>query len=434
MRDRVSTKILDNGAVRYGVYDETGQLLRYEYIKLEDEPDVEGTLLNKANLLTDETAAALGLESADPTVNEAFRQISTPQAGTGTLYVYCKDEAGAPVSGCVVQIGEELAVTGASGAVKYFLAPGSYSVAIRSPIDYGAESQTVSVTVALSEIASAEATIQDSLGGVTEAEITSSLTAAFSNRVVSADVFGVGGGGSGAYANAFSSNYPLGVASGGAGGKTATKMDILTTDIFQILIGSGGAPVSQSGYKQVDVSGNKGGTTSVKTSDGEIILSAPGGGGGAGKAGYGGNHVSGASGGSGSGGASTTGPEVGEGGVDGTDGGDTSGASGGTGQGTSTRAFGDTDGKLFASAGGSVAVYFSAVVGSCGPGGGQGVGVAFVSKQPNELVFAHDATTPGSGGGAAVISTTNSNAGSSYGIASGAGADGIVIFRWEVAA
>lgn len=72
MKDRVSTKILDNGAVRYGVYDETGQLLRYEYIKLEDEPDEEGTLLNKANLLTDETAAALGLASDDSTVNEAF--------------------------------------------------------------------------------------------------------------------------------------------------------------------------------------------------------------------------------------------------------------------------------------------------------------------------------------------------------------------------
>lgn len=76
MRDRISTKILDNGATRYGVYDEDGNLLRYEYIKLEDEPDEEGTILNKANLLTDETAAALGLESEDPTVNGAFVQLN----------------------------------------------------------------------------------------------------------------------------------------------------------------------------------------------------------------------------------------------------------------------------------------------------------------------------------------------------------------------
>ena len=43
MKDRISTKILENGAVRYGIYDEAGALLRYEYIKLEDEPEVEGT-------------------------------------------------------------------------------------------------------------------------------------------------------------------------------------------------------------------------------------------------------------------------------------------------------------------------------------------------------------------------------------------------------
>ena len=79
MRDRVSTKILDNGATRYGVYDEDGNLLRYEYIKLEDEPDEEGTILNKANLLTDETAALLGLDQENPTVNEAFEALAPAQ-------------------------------------------------------------------------------------------------------------------------------------------------------------------------------------------------------------------------------------------------------------------------------------------------------------------------------------------------------------------
>ena len=37
-----------------------------------DSPTVEGTALNKANLLTDATATQLGLTSADPTVNEAL--------------------------------------------------------------------------------------------------------------------------------------------------------------------------------------------------------------------------------------------------------------------------------------------------------------------------------------------------------------------------
>ena len=38
----------------------------------------EGTPLNKATLLTDDTAAMLGLTSADPTVDEAFAQVPTP--------------------------------------------------------------------------------------------------------------------------------------------------------------------------------------------------------------------------------------------------------------------------------------------------------------------------------------------------------------------
>ena len=59
MKDRQPTQILDNGAIRYGIYDEAGQLLRYEYMKREDAPTVEGTPLNKANLLSDATAAKI---------------------------------------------------------------------------------------------------------------------------------------------------------------------------------------------------------------------------------------------------------------------------------------------------------------------------------------------------------------------------------------
>lgn len=67
MRDRESTKILGNGAVRYGVYDETGTLLRYEYIKLEDEPSVAGSLYNRANVLPDPVCEQLGLaDTSEP--------------------------------------------------------------------------------------------------------------------------------------------------------------------------------------------------------------------------------------------------------------------------------------------------------------------------------------------------------------------------------
>lgn len=85
MKDRVSTKVLQNGALRYGIYDEAGKLVRYEYIKPEDEPIEEGTLLNKKNLLSDLTAMAYGLPtSAVP--DDVFRLITsmvTPPSGGG---------------------------------------------------------------------------------------------------------------------------------------------------------------------------------------------------------------------------------------------------------------------------------------------------------------------------------------------------------------
>ena len=54
MRDRIPTRLLGNGAVRYGLYNEDGNLVQYVYIRPEDEPTQEGTPLNKAVLLSDE--------------------------------------------------------------------------------------------------------------------------------------------------------------------------------------------------------------------------------------------------------------------------------------------------------------------------------------------------------------------------------------------
>ena len=45
--DRVPYNVLANGAIRYGVYDSEGNLLRYEYMKREDEPIAIGTDINK---------------------------------------------------------------------------------------------------------------------------------------------------------------------------------------------------------------------------------------------------------------------------------------------------------------------------------------------------------------------------------------------------
>ena len=90
MRDRLSTKILSNGATRYGVYDETGNLLRYEYIKLEDEPTVEGDLFSKANMLPDSIPAALGLKMSNPQVKDALNVL----ANVGNLHVWERVQSG----------------------------------------------------------------------------------------------------------------------------------------------------------------------------------------------------------------------------------------------------------------------------------------------------------------------------------------------------
>lgn len=90
MRDRVSTKILDNGATRYGVYDEDGKLLRYEYIKLEDEPSTEGDFFNKANMLPDSIPKLLGLKMENPQVKDALNVL----ANVGNLHVWERVQSG----------------------------------------------------------------------------------------------------------------------------------------------------------------------------------------------------------------------------------------------------------------------------------------------------------------------------------------------------
>ena len=90
MKDRVSTKILNNGATRYGVYDETGKLLRYEYIKLEDEPSTEGDFFNKANMLPDHIPALLGLKMDNPQVKDALNVL----ANIGNLHVWERVQSG----------------------------------------------------------------------------------------------------------------------------------------------------------------------------------------------------------------------------------------------------------------------------------------------------------------------------------------------------
>lgn len=89
MKDRQPTKVLSNGAIRYGIYNADGTLDHYEYMKREDAPTVEGTPLNKANLLSDATAQKIWPDAktrpADPTVNDALSKLSQGTARVGDI-------------------------------------------------------------------------------------------------------------------------------------------------------------------------------------------------------------------------------------------------------------------------------------------------------------------------------------------------------------
>lgn len=98
MKDRQPTQVLANGAIRYGIYGVDGTLDRYEYMKREDEPTIEGTPLNKANLLSDVTENKIWNNKekpTDPTVNDALYELSKGTARIGDISMTARGDRSA---------------------------------------------------------------------------------------------------------------------------------------------------------------------------------------------------------------------------------------------------------------------------------------------------------------------------------------------------
>lgn len=95
MKDRQPTKVLANGAIRYGIYREDGTLDHYEYMKREDAPTVEGTPLNKANLLSDEAVTKIWSNADtrpdDPSVSEALVEVKKGTARIGDIKMTARE-------------------------------------------------------------------------------------------------------------------------------------------------------------------------------------------------------------------------------------------------------------------------------------------------------------------------------------------------------
>lgn len=95
MKDRQPTKVLANGAIRYGIYNADETLNRYEYMKREDAPTVEGTPLNKANLLSDEAVVKIWSNADtrpnDPSVSEALMEVKKGTARIGDIKMTARE-------------------------------------------------------------------------------------------------------------------------------------------------------------------------------------------------------------------------------------------------------------------------------------------------------------------------------------------------------
>ena len=219
-------------------------------------------------------------------------------------------------------------------------------------------------------------------------------TLTFTEEPPRIDVFLVGGGGSGSI-TAWS-NYDG--ASGGGGGYTTTANNIVVSisNEYAIVIGEGGARTT------VGVgAGNDGKSSSA------FGASAAGGKGG-------GNYAGGAGGSGGGNGEWREGKKAGPGGSDGSDGGPSEEQNpiGSRGQGTTTREFGESNGKLYAGGGGGSGLNVGiSAKGGIG-GGGDGSNDIGSDGTPN---------TGGGGGGSGRKAATG-NVGS-------AGGSGIVVIR-----
>lgn len=234
------------------------------------------------------------------------------------------------------------------------------------------------------------------------------------------DVFIVGGGGGGGGGGYYNSAESCGGGGGGGGyTSTHTKVELVTTTGYEIVIGAGGAGgvINKNGY------GTDGGVTSAF---GYSVNGGKGGGNGYYPIAKGGDGGSG-----GGGGAYRTSSSMygsgGDGGSDGVAGkagilsNGNAGYAGGAGQGTTTRAFGDVKGIPYAGGGGAGITYNNANY-KAGKGGevGGGNGGGYVDGTWYSPA-AGSANTGGGGGGGNISGGTA--------LIGAAGGSGIVIIR-----
>ena len=271
MRDRIP---LDPGRVL--ITPEDGTAAFYAVMTRADNPTQEGTPLNKASLLTDETEAALFGSAADRTVNQAFHFIAGKLAlisgnlaeiDLTVVTASGNPVANMPIAGTFDADGNTL-VTDASGKATGYVSEGTVTLSISGYADI----QNYSETLEVSKGQSYEKTIK--LTVINFLKITSSKSVKFSPNVSQVDVTVVGGGGAGGTG---SGTYGAG---GGGGGYCTVQEAVEFTPgvLYSAVIGAGGTGYDAhdpktggdggaSSFMGITANGGKGGTGGFSSSN-----------------------------------------------------------------------------------------------------------------------------------------------------------------------
>ena len=260
MRNRTPTQVLENGAIRYAVYDEAGNFLRHDYLLPADDPSDEGTALSKENLLSDSTEVLLFGSATDRTIDGAFRgigaQLKLIQANVANITVTVQTANGTPISdvlvGGIVSENGEAVYTNASGKASGLIAEGNTEISVNGYADIKNYSEVLAVTKGTT--ITHTITVQT----VNYMKLTSSKNVKFSSNVSTVDV-ALGGGG----ASGNKGSGGIGGTGGGMGQvSTKTGISVAPNTLYPAVVGAGGSALSYSINDPGTTTGNKGGTSS----------------------------------------------------------------------------------------------------------------------------------------------------------------------------
>lgn len=436
MRDRVPTPGKEN---RVKITQDSSTAIE-GVLAYADDATQEGSPYTKGNVLPDEVCDLMSLDHNSSEPRDAFCYLALMQASVYGKIVVTVTSNGLPMVGINFTIGSHSVTTNSQGQASVIVSPGNYTATFSNTLDLIFSPASMQVTATKGKITYYSVTASEA--STTQRTFTSSTSISFSDRVSDFDVFCVGGGGSGGAAcamHASSNNYCWALATGGAGGKTATVKNIVNTgNVITIVVGAGGNSVTAT-IDRTNVStsvgasaaGNSGGESYVSINSIKIC-SADGGASGNGSYTYSNMFygADGSSGGSGSGAVSYT-NEIGDGGYDGNDGEGVSSLAGGTGQGSTTREFGLSYGAMYSPAGAGARVRTDGSPLTGNPGTNGGTATAIYGSSTSITAHAYQGSVVGAGGGGCVISNNLVTSTANFIATSGAGYRGVVIIKWR---